>query len=152
MTIKTAEWWGQRKEFGGYEGPCVSGGWTQHTCGNSEKKWNTRTSCLSVAESIYSVQQKLGSSQSQTKYTIPQELNIIIQFYVIWLCISIYVCNKTNLMHYLSSDYWVAIILHVLVLLDDHHQEVTMYNIYVSIGTLLPPDDGKLASPKHVEL
>jgi hypothetical protein len=36
-------------------------------------------------------------------------------------------CNKTNLMHYLSSVYWVTIPLHVSGLLVAHHQEVTMY-------------------------
>jgi hypothetical protein len=44
------------------------------------------------------------------------------QMYV--LC---YVCNKTNLMHYLSSVYWVTITLHVSDLLVAHHQEVAMY-------------------------
>jgi hypothetical protein len=41
--------------------------------------------------------------------------------------ISIYACNETNLMHYLSSVYSVTIPLHVLGLLVGHHQEVTMY-------------------------
>ena len=62
MTIKTEEWWGQRKEFGGCAGPCVSGWWTQHTCGNSEEKWNN--SCLSVSESKYSTEQRARSCQS----------------------------------------------------------------------------------------
>jgi hypothetical protein len=48
-------------------------------------------------------------------------------FMFCWPCISIYVRNETNLMHYLSSAYWVAIPLHVLGLLVAHHQEVTMY-------------------------
>jgi hypothetical protein len=42
-----------------------------------------------------------------------------------WLCISIYACNETNLMHYLS--YSVITPLHVSGLLVVHHQEVTMY-------------------------
>jgi hypothetical protein len=44
-----------------------------------------------------------------------------------WPCISIYACNETNLMHYLSSVYSVTIPLHVSGLLVAHHQEVTMY-------------------------
>jgi hypothetical protein len=94
-----------------------------------------------------------------------------------WPCISIHVCNETNLMHYLSSVYWVTIPLHVLDLLLAHHQEVTLYicdNQYVlyvivdcrhawmdsqlrcttrtncQMYTLIPPDDGQLTSPKHV--
>jgi hypothetical protein len=43
------------------------------------------------------------------------------------LCISMCVCNETNLMHYLSSVYSVTIPLHVLGLLAAHHQEVTLY-------------------------
>jgi hypothetical protein len=56
--------------------------------------------------------------------------------------------NETNLMHYLYSVYSVAIPLHVLGFLVAHHQEVTTY----TYNTLLPPDDTKLASPKHVEV
>jgi hypothetical protein len=44
------------------------------------------------------------------------------------------VCNKTNLMHYLSSVYWVTTPLHVSVFLAAYHQKVTMYicnNLYV---------------------
>jgi hypothetical protein len=41
--------------------------------------------------------------------------------------VSTYACNKTNLMHYLSSVYSVTIILHVSGFLVAHHQEVTMY-------------------------
>jgi hypothetical protein len=73
-------------------------------------------------------------------------------------------------MHCLSSVYSVTIPLHVLGLLVAHHQEVTMYIcdswyvLYVLVNywrvthtnchiyTLLPPDDGQLASPKHVEV
>jgi hypothetical protein len=83
-------------------------------------------------------------------------------------------------MHYLSSVYSVTTPLHVLGLLVAHHQEVTMYIsdkwyvLYMLVNcwraraadsrlrrttcttchiyTLLPPDDGKLASPKHVEV
>jgi hypothetical protein len=44
-----------------------------------------------------------------------------------WPCISIYACNETNLMHYLSSVYSVTIPLHVSGLLVVHHQEVTLY-------------------------
>jgi hypothetical protein len=40
---------------------------------------------------------------------------------------SVYTCNETNLMHYLSSVYSVTILLHVSGLLAAHHQEVTMY-------------------------
>jgi hypothetical protein len=83
------------------------------------------------------------------------------------------VCNETNLMLYLSSVYWVTTPLHVLGLLVAHHQEVPMhicdiwYVLYVivdllgldgmdpvpyTVYTLLPTDDGLLASPKHVEV
>jgi hypothetical protein len=44
-----------------------------------------------------------------------------------WPCISIYACNETNLLHYLSSVYSVTIPLHVSGLLVAHHQEVAMY-------------------------
>jgi hypothetical protein len=44
-----------------------------------------------------------------------------------WLCISIYACNETNLMHCLSLVYSVTIPLYVSGLLVAHHQEVTMY-------------------------
>jgi hypothetical protein len=74
----------------------------------------------------------------------------------------VHACNETNIMHYLSSVYSVTIPLHVSGLLTAHHQEVTMYvcdNWYVPyvlvdchIYTSLPPDDGLLASPKHVEV
>jgi hypothetical protein len=41
-----------------------------------------------------------------------------------------FACNETNLMHYLSSPYSVTTPLHVSVLLEAHHQEVTMYTGY----------------------
>jgi hypothetical protein len=44
-----------------------------------------------------------------------------------WPCTSIYACNETNLMHYLSSVYSITIPLHVSGLLVAHHQEVAMY-------------------------
>jgi hypothetical protein len=95
-----------------------------------------------------------------------------------WPYIWIYACNETNLMYYLSSVYSVTIPLHVSGLLVVHHQEVTMhicdnwYVLYVLVDcrradfsglrrtthtnchiyTLLPPDDGLLTSPKHVEV
>jgi hypothetical protein len=84
-------------------------------------------------------------------------------------------------MHYLSSVYSVSIPLQVSGLLVAHHQRVTMYMcnkwymLYVLVDcqlarlgadsqlkrttrticyiyALLPPDDGELASPKHVEV
>jgi hypothetical protein len=91
-----------------------------------------------------------------------------------------YACNVTNLMHYLPSVYSFTIALHVSGLLVAHHQDVAMYIsnngyvFYVLVDcrwawtpdselklttranchtyTLLPPDDGLLASPKHVEV
>jgi hypothetical protein len=39
----------------------------------------------------------------------------------------LHACNKTSLMHYLSSVYSVTIPLRVLGLLVAHHQEVAMY-------------------------
>jgi hypothetical protein len=71
------------------------------------------------------------------------------------------------MVHYLSSVYSVTTPLHVSALLVADHQEVTMYicNNWPSdsqlkrttrtnccIYTLLPPDDGQLANPKHVEV
>jgi hypothetical protein len=44
-----------------------------------------------------------------------------------WPCISKYACNENNLMHYLSSVFWVTIPLHLSGLLVTHHQEVTVY-------------------------
>jgi hypothetical protein len=41
------------------------------------------------------------------------------------MCISIYACNETNLMRYLSAVYSATVPLHA-----DHHQEVTMYICY----------------------
>jgi hypothetical protein len=80
-----------------------------------------------------------------------------------------YACNEPNLMHCVSSVYSFTIPLHVSDLLAVHHLEVTMYicdNLYAlyvlvdcsttltncHIYTLLPPDDGLLASSKHVEV
>jgi hypothetical protein len=82
-------------------------------------------------------------------------------------------------MHYLPSLFWVITTLHVSGLLVAHHQEVAMYIQYMTIGTCftswstvggttnsrlrrttrinchiytwLPPDDGLLESPKHVD-
>jgi hypothetical protein len=82
-------------------------------------------------------------------------------------CTEKYACNETNLMHYLSSVYSVTIPLHVSGLLVAHHQEATICifeswdMLYVLVdcqptwcewNTLLPPDDGQLASPKHVDV
>jgi hypothetical protein len=90
-------------------------------------------------------------------------------------CISIYACIETNLMQCSSSVYSVTIPLHVSGLPVAHHKAVIMYIcnkwyvLYVlawpaesqlksttrtscCICTLLPPDDGQLASPKHVEV
>jgi hypothetical protein len=44
---------------------------------------------------------------------------------------SIYACNELNLMHYLSSVYWVTTPLQVSGLLVAHHQEVAMYNCHI---------------------
>jgi hypothetical protein len=55
---------------------------------------------------------------------------ILTNFMFCWRCVSIYACNETNLMHYLSSVYSVTIPLHVSGLLVAHHQEVTIY-IYI---------------------
>jgi hypothetical protein len=59
-------------------------------------------------------------------YTL--HLIYILCFMFCWTCISIYACNKTNLMHRSSSVYWVTILLHVSGLLVAHHQEETMYS------------------------
>jgi hypothetical protein len=81
-------------------------------------------------------------------------------------------------MQYLSTVYCVTIPLHVSRLLVADHQEVSMYicdnwyvlYVFVNFGrpadsrlrratrtnchmyTLLPPDEGLLASPEHVEV
>jgi hypothetical protein len=65
-----------------------------------------------------------------------------------WPYISIYDCNETNLMHYLSSVYSVTIPLHVSGLLVAHHQEVTThicnnwYVLYVLVDC--PRPDSRL--------
>jgi hypothetical protein len=94
----------------------------------------------------------------------------------------LHACNETNLKHYLSSVYSVTIPLHVAGLLVDHRQEDTIYTVYATNGTccgkeqrtiptrptdsqlkgttqtisciytLLPRDDGQLASLKHVDV
>jgi hypothetical protein len=48
-------------------------------------------------------------------------------FMFCWPCISKYACNETNVMHYLSSVYWVTIPLHVSGLPVAHHQEVATH-------------------------
>jgi hypothetical protein len=53
------------------------------------------------------------------------ELNIL--YFVDRASQYMYVCNETDLMHYLSSVYSVTIPLHVSGLLVAHHQVVTMY-------------------------
>jgi hypothetical protein len=72
--------------------------------------------------------------------------------------------NKTKLMHYLATVYWVTIRWHGSGCLVAHHLEVTMYSTYATVGTwrtkrtncrictLLPPDDGLTASPKHIDV
>ena len=100
-------------------------------------------------------------------------------FMFCWPCISIHLCNKTNLMRYLSSVYFVNQILHVSGINVAHHQEV--YCICKTIGTCcafswlsvgrsanrlstestkltncciysILPDDGLQVCPKHVEV
>jgi hypothetical protein len=83
-------------------------------------------------------------------------------FMFCWPCISKYACNETILMHYLSSVCWVTTPLQVSGLLVARHhsipsrpadsqlRHVTHTSCY--IYTLLPPDDGLLASLKHVEV
>jgi hypothetical protein len=78
-------------------------------------------------------------------------------------CASRYICViKTNLMHYLSSVYFVNQPLHVSGIFVAHHQEV--YCIYTTIGmccafqlTVCWPgwdgtDDGLQICPKHLEV
>ena len=89
-----------------------------------------------------------------------------------WPCISIHLCNKTNLTHCLSSVYFANQPLHVSGIFVAHHQEV--YCIYMYIYTLYiysnwyvlcflvgmsvsrvgmePPYDGLQICPKHVEV
>jgi hypothetical protein len=70
-------------------------------------------------------------------------------------------CNEANLMHYLSSVYWVTVPVHVSGLLVAHYQEVTMRRMVhvvclshtnCHICSLLPPDVELLASAKYVEV
>jgi hypothetical protein len=111
-------------------------------------------------------QMLLGPSNLDSGYIIVENERYLCSKLYILLTV-IFACNETNLMHYLSSVYSITIPLHVSGLLVAHHQEVTMHmcsNWYVSYVlvdcrqawvyayTLLPPDDGLLASPKHVEL
>jgi hypothetical protein len=49
-----------------------------------------------------------------------------------WPCISIYMWNETNLMHYLPSVYSVTVPLHVSGLIVAHRPEVAMY-IYICV-------------------
>jgi hypothetical protein len=67
-------------------------------------------------------------------------------------------------MHVMKPVYAVTIPVHVSGLLVANHEVVTVYicdsrlrhttcaNCRIYTCTLLPPDDGLLASPKHVEL
>jgi hypothetical protein len=74
-----------------------------------------------------------------------------------WPYISIYSCNETNLMNYLSSFYSVTIPLHVSGLLLGYHQEATMYIcnnwyvLYVSVDCRRASWWWASSSPKHVE-
>ena len=74
-----------------------------------------------------------------------------VNFMFCWPCTSIHLCNK-NLMHYLSSVYFVNKPLHVSGMFVAHHQEV--YCICTTIGTCCAflPDDGLQICPKHVEV
>jgi hypothetical protein len=71
--------------------------------------------------------------------------------------ISIYACNETNPMHYLSSVDWVTTPLNVSGLLA-RRQQWNFHSIqagrqsYCHTYTLLPPDDGLRATPKHVQV
>jgi hypothetical protein len=99
-----------------------------------------------------------------------------------WPFISKYARDETNLMYYLFSVYWVTTLLYVSRWLVFHHQEVAMYiclsrlstrldgmrysipsrpadsrlrrttRTNCHIYTLLPPDDGLLANPKHIQV
>jgi hypothetical protein len=60
-------------------------------------------------------------------HVMSSSYNVMWNFVFCWPCISIYACNETNLMLYLSSVYSVTIPLQVSGLLAAHHQEVTMY-------------------------
>jgi hypothetical protein len=136
--------------------------WWQHHLINRQSIWFVLRLCLQCFEEVRE-----------------SNCNYYFFFMFCWPCISIYACNETNLMHYLSSVYSVTITLHVLGLLVAHHQEVTVYvcdnwyMLYTLVGcqrawpadsqlihtthtschiyTLLLPDDGLLASPKHIE-
>jgi len=61
---------------------------------------------------------------------------------------------KTNLMHYLSSFYFVSQLLRVSGIFVAHYKEV--YFIYTTTGTCciysIPPDDGLKKCPKRVEV
>jgi len=59
---------------------------------------------------------------------------------------------KTNLMHYLSSVYFVNQPLHVSGIFVAHHQE-EKHNTYQLLYIYsIPPDDGLQTCPKHVEV
>jgi hypothetical protein len=86
------------------------------------------------------------------------------------ICVNVRVI-KTNLMHYLSSVYFVNQPLHVLGIFVAHHQEVyctqqfhpnpanrqstkthNTYQLLYSYIYSIPPDDGLQIYPKHVEV
>jgi hypothetical protein len=72
-------------------------------------------------------------------HTIITDLQLILLSCLVYtvnhfICLSLYftqktvcACNETNVLHYLSSVYWVTKPLHVSGLLVAHHQEVAMY-------------------------
>jgi hypothetical protein len=77
---------------------------------------------------------------SQSSFIFSHLLYIIFSLHLIlslfmfcWPYISIHPCNETNLMHYLSSVYFVNQPLHVSGIFVANHQEV--YCIYTTIGT-----------------
>jgi hypothetical protein len=147
--------------------------------GNFLSKWRARS--VSIKNVLHAVvcTYIVRSVHAFCNITYVKTANLLI-FLFCWPCISIYACNETNLMHYLSSVYSVTIPVHVSGLLVAHHQEVTMYicdNWYVlyvladcrrawkewnsspfnpghsnPFHTLLPPGNGLLTSPKHVEV
>jgi hypothetical protein len=53
--------------------------------------------------------------------------NILLYFMLFWPYISIYACNETTLVYYLSAVYFVTTLPHVSGLLVAQHQKVTMY-------------------------
>jgi hypothetical protein len=91
-------------------------------------KWETASLLQECSQVHWSLAFLLYLTHWNLLYSVHDSFTHLFQYFMLcWPCISIYACNETNLMHYLSSVYSVTIPPHVLGLLVVRHQEVTMY-------------------------